>query len=187
MRWVPVPSHLCSTSPRSTSAPCFTDHRSKSVKSYGFLPSVGSLASISGAGLQIVSPGRARRSRFLLATLLSLPLAAVPRVDSFPITLAMLFLVSGFTIGGLAYAGRQFSAKHTGLIAGLGSGSWSAVVALEMPLIGGLFDLHWYSAAFALATVLPVAGYSIWRVLDCRGPHRTATGTAGPAPLMSSD
>jgi hypothetical protein len=80
-----------------------------------------------------------------------------------------MFVVSAFTIGALAYATQLYSTKHSGLIAGIGSGSWSAVVALYMPLIGRLFDLHRYGVAFGLATLLPVVGYTLWRVLDSRG------------------
>lgn len=115
-------------------------------------------------------PPAAMRRQLFLTAILSLPLAAVPHVSSYPLTLAMLFLtmfvVSGFTIGALAYGAREYSANHSGLIAGLGSGSWSAIVALEMPLVGRLFDLRAYNAAFALATLLPVAGYTLWRLLD---------------------
>jgi ACS family hexuronate transporter-like MFS transporter len=114
---------------------------------------------------------RALRRQFQIAALLSLPLAAVPWVHAYLFTLTMLFLamfvVSAFTIGALAYATRHYSVKHSGLIAGIGSGSWSAV-ALYMPVIGRLFDLHRYGAAFCLATMLPIAGYTLWRVLDSR-------------------
>jgi ACS family hexuronate transporter-like MFS transporter len=117
-----------------------------------------------GASLQVL------RRQFLLAMVLSLPLAAVPRVGSYPITLGMLsfamFVTGGFGIGSLAYAARHYSMNHSGLIVGLGSGSWSAVVALQMPLVGKLFDLHWYGGAFALATLFPVIGYGLWRALD---------------------
>ncbi|MBV9038813.1 MAG: MFS transporter [Acidobacteriaceae bacterium] len=108
----------------------------------------------------------ALRRQFLLSMLLSVPLAVVPHIRSYPITLAMLalamFAVAGFLSSALAYGIRQYSTAHSGLIAGIGSGTWSAVVALFMPVVGRLFDLHRYDAAFALATLLPVAGYVIW-------------------------
>jgi ACS family hexuronate transporter-like MFS transporter len=113
---------------------------------------------------------RALRWQLRIATLLSLPLAAVPWVRSYSATLAILFLAmfvaSAFNISGLAYATRQYSMKHSGLIAGLCSSGWSAVVALEMPVVGRLFDLHRYTAAFGFATLFPVAGYVLWRVFD---------------------
>jgi hypothetical protein len=99
--------------------------------------------------------------------LLSLPLGAVPRVSSYPITIAMLsfamFVTAGFPIAALAYATQHYSTMYSGLITGVGSGSWSAVVALVMPVVGRLFDLHRYNAAFTLATLLPIAGYVVWR------------------------
>jgi len=113
----------------------------------------------------------ALRRQFLVLMLLSLPLAAVPHIGSFRITIAMLslamFVTAGFPIGALAYATRHYSTAHSGFITGVGSGSWSAVVALFMPVVGRLFDLHRYNAAFALATLLPVAGYVVWRTLHC--------------------
>ena len=107
---------------------------------------------------------------FLAQAFLVLPLAAIPYLHSFPSTMAMLslamFVAPGPTVGGLAYAIKQYSTRHSGLIAGLGSGAWSAVLALEMPVIGRLFDLRSYGSAFALATLLPIIGYAVWRVLD---------------------
>ena len=62
-----------------------------------------------------------------------------------------------------------YSADHAGVIAGAGAGSWSAAVAMTMPLFGHLFDLHRYSAAFWIATAIPVAGYLGWLALSSRG------------------
>ena len=116
---------------------------------------------------------------FLAQALLILPLAAIPYVHSFPITIAMLslamFVAPGPTVGAIAYAVKHYSTSHSGLIAGLGSGAWSAVLALEMPVIGRLFDLRSYGWAFALATLLPIVGYAIWRVLDGRLPRHSDT------------
>jgi ACS family hexuronate transporter-like MFS transporter len=110
------------------------------------------------------------RRQFALMVLLSLPLAAVPYVDSYPIVLALffsaMFMSASFTIGGLAYASQHYSTSHSGFIAGIGTGSWSAVIAVVLPVIGRLFDEHSYRSAFALATGLPVAGYALWRLLD---------------------
>ena len=111
----------------------------------------------------------ALRRQFLVLMLLSLPLAAVPHIGSYWITVAMLslamFVVAGFVTSALAYATWHYSIMHSGFLAGVGSGTWSAVVALIMPVVGRLFDLHRYNAAFALATLLPVAGYVVWRTL----------------------
>ena len=126
------------------------------------------------------STWRARlRLLFLAQALLVLPLAAIPYVHSFPSTIAMLslamFVAPGPTVGGIAYAVKHYSTSHSGLIAGLGSGAWSAVLALEMPVVGRLFDLRSYGWAFALATLLPIVGYAIWCVLDGRLPRHSDT------------
>lgn len=123
----------------------------------------------------------AMRRQFLFLMFGSLPLAFVPRAGSYRLTLAMLFfsmfITSGFIIGAVAYVTSYYSTAHSGLIAGIGAGSWSAVVALVMPGVGRLFDLHNYPAAFALAIAFPIAGFATWWVLN-RGHHGSVLGTA---------
>ena len=110
------------------------------------------------------------RRLFLFLTLLSLPLAAVPRIESFALDMGLLFFAmfisAGFIIGSLAYANSYYSEKHAGLIAGLGAGSWSALVAVVMPGFGRLFDLQLYGAAFLAASIFPIAGYLVWWILS---------------------
>ena len=112
----------------------------------------------------------AMRRQFFILMWLSLPLAVIPRIGSFPATMAMLFfcmfITSGFIIGAVAYATSHYSMRHSGLIAGLGAGSWSAVNAVVMPAVGKLFDLRNYNAAFELAALFPIAGYAVWRALN---------------------
>jgi len=114
----------------------------------------------------------ALRRLFLIFACLSLPLAVVSKVASFAAVLALLFFAmfisAGFIIGAVAYATAHYSTRHAGLIAGLGAGSWSAATALVMPGFGKLFDLHQYDAAFSLATLFPIAGWGVWRVLNRR-------------------
>ncbi len=106
------------------------------------------------------------RVLFFTLMLLSLPLAAATFSLSYPLLLIQLFLAmfvaAGFVILSIAYATHTFSANNAGLIAGLGAGSWSAVVAIVMPIFGHLFDLKNYSGAFALAALFPVAGFLGW-------------------------
>ena len=112
----------------------------------------------------------AMQRQFLILMLLSTPLALVPYVTSYGLTLAMMFfamfITSGFIIGAVAYATHHFSIDHAGFIAGLGAGSWSLVVALAMPGVGRLFDLHRYDAAFLIAALFPVAGCAAWTMLN---------------------
>ncbi len=113
---------------------------------------------------------RAIGRMFLLCTVLSLPLGLAPRIHSLALTMALLFfamfIAAGFIIGSLAYANSYYSRAHSGLIAGLSAGSWSAVVAVVMPGFGWLFDRGHYAPAFEVACLFPVAGYLLWRWLN---------------------
>jgi ACS family hexuronate transporter-like MFS transporter len=107
-----------------------------------------------------------------LLTLLSLPLAAAPRAPSVALLMSAMFfamfVAAGFVILSIAYATGVFSASYAGLIAGTGAGSWSAVVALAMPIFGRLFDTRRFDVAFLLAAAFPVAGFLLWRMLARR-------------------
>jgi ACS family hexuronate transporter-like MFS transporter len=113
-----------------------------------------------------VSPVSALRGLFTAAMLLSLLLAFNPWLPSYPLVLAGLFfsmfIASGFLILPIAYATRVYSTGDSGLIAGLGAGAWSAVVAIMMPVFGRLFDLGHIHAAFILAAAFPLVGNGIW-------------------------
>lgn len=97
---------------------------------------------------------------------LGLPLAVVPWISSFPAVLSLMFLgmfvAAGFIIIPIAYGTYIYSANHSGLIAGLGAGAWSAVMALAMPVFGRLFDLERYDLAFGAAVTAPFLGYAFW-------------------------
>jgi len=108
----------------------------------------------------------------IVLTVLTLPLAATHALPGVAIALS-LFILATFTAGGfiivaLAYAARVFSMRDAALIAGIGAGSWSAFVALLMPIFGRLFDTHAYAPAFALATAVPVLGLLGWGAIDRR-------------------
>jgi ACS family hexuronate transporter-like MFS transporter len=117
----------------------------------------------------------AYRRLFALLMLLSLPLAAVPYIDVFPIAMfAMffaMFIAAGFIISTVSYATSTFGARNSAFLAGLGAGSWSALVALIMPIAGRLFDQHNYPAAFLIAALFPAAGWAVWNLLNRRDPH----------------
>jgi MFS family permease len=112
-----------------------------------------------------------------VTTVLSLPLAATPRTGNLALVMTGLFLAmfaaAGFLILSVAYATRIYSTSYSGLIAGLGAGAWSAVVACAMPLFGRLFDQQQWQAAFWLAAAAPVAAFAVWVVVN--RPGATAT------------
>ena len=115
---------------------------------------------------------RFRNPRLLLAACaaLTLPLALVPWMTSTPLVLFELFfamfVAAGFVILAVAYATEIYSSEHSGLIAGIGAGSWGAVVALIMPVAGRLFDQRRYEEAFLMAAAIPVIGYIGWLALS---------------------
>jgi ACS family hexuronate transporter-like MFS transporter len=100
------------------------------------------------------------------AALLSLPLAAVPWIPGTWLVLLELFfatfIIVGFVVPSVAYATHIYSGAYSGLIAGLGAGSYGAIVALTMPLFGHLFDQRRYNPAFAIAALMPALGYLGW-------------------------
>lgn len=108
----------------------------------------------------------ALRKMFVLLTLLSFPLAFIPRIENLTVTLALMFFAmfntSGFIIGGVAHATARYSSRYSGLIAGMGAGTWSAFVAIAMPGIGRLFDQHRYETAFIVSALIPVLGLIPW-------------------------
>jgi ACS family hexuronate transporter-like MFS transporter len=110
------------------------------------------------------------RGVFLTLMVLSLPLVLTPQAPTLPVVMFgfffAMFAASGFVILSIAYATAVFPVSQSGLIAGVGAGSWSAAVALVMPVFGRLFDQGRYDAAFALATAFPLVGYAGWRLLS---------------------
>jgi ACS family hexuronate transporter-like MFS transporter len=110
------------------------------------------------------------RVLIVLCAVLSLPFAAIPYLHAVEPVLALLFLAmfaaSGFIVLPVTHANSVYTGDHAGVIAGIGAGSWSAVVAVMMPYFGRLFDLHRYSEAFWIAAAFPIAGAGVWLMLS---------------------
>ena len=102
----------------------------------------------------------------VILTLLSLPLGLVPYTGSVAIAMMAfffaMFVASGFVILALRYGMGVYSSDHVALVAGIGAGSWSAIVALTMPVIGRLFDLGMYAQVFDLVIAIPLVGFVGW-------------------------
>jgi ACS family hexuronate transporter-like MFS transporter len=101
-----------------------------------------------------------------LLAALSLPMGLVPFTASVAIAMAAFFFAmfvgAGFLIMGLRYGMGVYDSNHVALVAGIGAGSWSALVALVMPVIGHLFDIAAYAKAFDLVILIPVVGFFAW-------------------------
>jgi len=121
------------------------------------------------------------RTLMLVSMLLSLPIIWTHSLPNGRWVMGNLFLTmfgqSGFVVLSVAYAVREFQPGNSGLIAGIGAGSWGAMVALMMPLFGRIFDRGGYVHAFELAAVFPVAGYALWVVLSGLGRRVPAAET----------
>jgi ACS family hexuronate transporter-like MFS transporter len=103
---------------------------------------------------------------FLLLTVLSLPIAAMTLTTSAVLTLALFFwatfVADGFVVMSLRVGSRIFPRDRTGMVAGIGSGSWGAVQAAILPLYGRWFDQGWYTWCFVSMALLPALGTLAW-------------------------
>ena len=108
----------------------------------------------------------------LTLSLMALPTAVITRVSSPALVLLLMFwamfAAAGFIVVSLRAAANQYPKEQTGLIAGIGAGSWSAFVALLLPQLGRLFDAKDYTTAFVITAVLPLAGAAGWWVVTPR-------------------
>jgi ACS family hexuronate transporter-like MFS transporter len=134
-----------------------------------WIPPLGWEISYFVFGTLVDKRGGRYKGLMLTSLLLTLPLAFTDSMPSGAWVLAVFFVamfaVAGFVFLSVSWASRVFSSEHTGLISGIGAGSWSAVVAITSPLLGRLFDHGDYEFAFRAAVACSLAGYVLWRVL----------------------
>ena len=79
-----------------------------------------------------------------------------------------MFATGAFIIPAVTYATTVFGGRQSGLIGGLGAGSFSAAAFLLMPIFGRLLEARAYDWAFPLAAICPVLGVLLWRFLSAR-------------------
>jgi MFS transporter, ACS family, hexuronate transporter len=122
---------------------------------------------------------------YLLLTVLALIPSFLTRVDSWPVVLAFfswaMFIAVGFIVMSLHLGARAYPRDQTGMVAGVGSAAWSAVVAILMKIYGPLFDRHLYSAIFISLSVIPILGTALWWWIG-----RDVGRAPGPQPTPSS-
>jgi hypothetical protein len=68
------------------------------------------------------------------------------------------FIADGFVVLSLRVGSHLYPRDQTAMVGGIGSGSWSAVLAVMLPVWGRWFDLKWYGAVFVSASLCPDAG-----------------------------
>ena len=112
---------------------------------------------------------------FVLLALLGLPVIGVTAISSTIGVLAVMFwsmfVSAGYVVVSLRSGALWYSREQTGVVAGIGAGSWSAVTFL-LPLMGRLFDLQRYSEAFLIVGLVPAAGTLIWWILTLSAADR---------------
>jgi ACS family hexuronate transporter-like MFS transporter len=114
--------------------------------------------------------GNARPSWMLFSfAALGLPLIAVPQFRNPVIVLGLMFwamfIASGYVVVSLRTSAMGYPKEQTGLVAGIGAGSWSALVGLVLPSLGHMFDMKHYANAFLFAGIVPVIGTLCWWAL----------------------
>jgi ACS family hexuronate transporter-like MFS transporter len=112
-------------------------------------------------------PDRRKPARiFVLLTFLALPSLLVTQTNSLAVVIALLFwatfIADGFVVTSLRVGMRIFPADRTAMVAGIGSGSWSAVQALVLPVYGMWVDRRWFGTIFVTMSLLPILGTTLW-------------------------
>jgi ACS family hexuronate transporter-like MFS transporter len=101
--------------------------------------------------------------------LLGLPLIALPEFTNSAVVLGLMFwsmfIASGFVVVSLRTSAMVYPKEQTGLVAGIGAGSWSALVAMVLPSLGHMFDMKHYANVFLFAGIVPVIGALCWWAL----------------------
>lgn len=104
--------------------------------------------------------------QYLLLTVLSLPLAAVTRTHSTAAVMVLFFLAmfnaGGFIVVGLRSGAGMYPAEQRAMVAGMAAGSWSALVALILPVLGAWFDRGLYARTFVSVSLMPLLGTLAW-------------------------
>jgi ACS family hexuronate transporter-like MFS transporter len=114
---------------------------------------------------------------------LGLPLIVVPRLHAAAAVLGLMFwsmfIASGFVVGSLRTGALAYPREQTGLVAGIGAGSWSLIVAMLLPSLGRMFDRHHYANAFLFVGIVPVIGVLCWQALTLPSDSAAAS-TSSP-------
>lgn len=117
------------------------------------------------------SPALTERPLGLLAllTVMGLPLAAITWTAS-PIAAVIvffwaMFVAAGFIVAGLRTGARAYPPGQTSLVAGMAAGSWSALVAVLLPVLGDWFDRGLFAETFLAVALMPAAGTLGWWLL----------------------
>lgn len=103
---------------------------------------------------------------YVFFTILALPLSLVTRTRSTVVAVALfswaMFIAVAFIVTSLHLSARAYPREKTGLVAGIGSGAWSAVVAILSAIYGRWFDHQSYGRTFISLSLIPLLGTALW-------------------------
>jgi hypothetical protein len=86
-----------------------------------------------------------------------------------------MFTVAGFVVIGLRAGAKSYPPGQTSMVAGMAAGTWSAIVALLLPLLGAWFDRKLYTQTYVMISLMPVLGTLSWWLL-----HRSGSPSRAP-------
>ncbi|HEY3826223.1 MAG TPA: MFS transporter [Bryobacteraceae bacterium] len=103
---------------------------------------------------------------YVLLTALALVPSVMTKIHSWPVVLALfawaMFIAVGFIVMSLHLGARAYPKDQTGMVAGVGGGAWSAVIAILLPIYGRWFDQQLYAAVFMSLSAIPILGTALW-------------------------
>ena len=103
---------------------------------------------------------------YVLLTVMALGLSGVTLMKSWGAALALfswgMFIAVGFIVLSLHVAARMYPRDETGKVAGIGSGAWSAVVAILLFAYGRWFGSQMYTPVFVTLSLVPILGTALW-------------------------
>lgn len=115
---------------------------------------------------------------YLLLTILALGLSVLTRTTSWIAALAIfswaMFIAVGFIVLSLHVAARAYPRDETGKVAGIGSGAWSAVVAILLFAYGPWFGQQRYAPVFVTLSIVPILGTALWLWISRQKTQRAA-------------
>ncbi len=123
---------------------------------------------------------------YLILAALILPLSLVTLTTSRVAVLALffwgMFIAVGFITLSLHVAARAYPRDRSGMVAGIGSGSWGAVQALVLLVYGRWFDQKLYGATFVTLSLISIlgAGIWLWMTMNVRKPQMAEVAGKGP-------
>jgi MFS family permease len=98
---------------------------------------------------------------------LGLPFALAAFTQSLVALLALMFgamfVSAGCVIVSLSEITDRHTTRHGAYLAGIGAGSWAALMVPATPLFGKLYDVGHFGVGYALAALCPACGWLVWR------------------------